>query len=60
MKTFKHQVRLESGTTGDVVTTLKASELVNRVAMVTYELDGETVKQSGIVAHVYTQGELEL
>ena len=60
MKPFTHQVRLESGTIGDVTTTLKASELKGRVAMVTYELDGETVKQSGIVAHVFTQGELEL
>ena len=60
MKSFTHQVRLESGTIGDVTTTLKASELEGRVAMATYELNGETVKQSGIVAHVYLQGELEL
>ena len=60
MKPFTHQVRLENGTIGDVTTTLKAPELTGRVAMVTYELDGETVKQSGIVAHVFTQGELEL
>ena len=60
MKSLTHQVRLENGTIGDVTTTLKASELTGRVAMVTYELDGETVKQSGIVAHVFTQGELEL
>ena len=55
-----HIVRLSSGVIGVVVTSLKPKELLGRVAMVTYELDGETVKQSGVVAHVYTQGELEL
>ena len=50
-----HHVRLSSGVIGVVVTSLKPKELLNRVAMVTYELDGETVKQSGIVAHVYVQ-----
>ena len=60
MKTFTHQVRLESGTIGDVVTTLKANELEGRLAMAMTTIDGETVKQSGIVSHVYEQGELEL
>jgi len=53
-------VRLSSGVIGVVVTSLKPKELLGRVAMVTYELYGDTVKQSGIVVHVYLQGELEL
>ena len=55
-----HNVRLSSGVIGVVVTSLKPKELLGRFAMVTYELDGETVKQSGIVAHIFEQGELEL
>ena len=60
MKIFTHQVRLESGTIGDVVTTLKASELEGRLAMAMTTIDGEIVKQYGIVSHVYVQHELEL
>ena len=55
-----HHVRLSSGVIGVVVTSLKPKELLNRVAMVTYELDGEIVKQYGIVSYIYEQHESEL
>ena len=60
MKSFTHQVRLENGTIGDVTTTLKASELQGRYAMVSVEIEGETPQVYGVVAHVYVQEELNL
>lgn len=53
-------VRLESGVIGTVVTSLKSRELLGRLVMCQFDRDGEIVKESGRVAHVYEQGELDL
>ena len=58
--THIHQVRLESGTIGEVCTTLKARELLGRLVMCQFDRDGELVKESGRVAHVYEQLELNV
>ena len=55
-----HLVRLESGVIGTLVTSLKPRELLGRLVMCQFDRDGDLVKESGRVAHVYEQLNLEL